>query len=86
MKRYIPLILGLLAAVLSSNAARAEIRVTPTPDGEPASEYWSVEVDGKSSFVYAARTADPPFDSKVRVAGFFGPSLMEILPSSRTEN
>ncbi len=62
MKRYIPLILGLLAAVLSSNAARAEIRVTPTPDGEPASEYWSVEVDGKSSFVYAARTADPPFE------------------------
>ena len=50
----------LLSAV---NSSFAKVNLWPVPDGEPVSQYWSVEINGQKVGALTARTADEPFQT-----------------------
>ncbi len=50
---------------------QAETRLWPVPEGEPACEQWSLEVNGHPTGILTARTADPPFQ-KYNYGGVYG--------------
>ena len=50
----------LLSAV---NSSFAKVNLWPVPDGEPVSQYWSVEINGQKVGALTARTADEPFQN-----------------------
>ncbi|MBQ4195265.1 MAG: hypothetical protein II622_04055 [Thermoguttaceae bacterium] len=54
-------VLAALALVCCASQALAKINLWPVPEGEPVSQFWSVEVDGQNAGVLTASTADPPF-------------------------
>ncbi len=62
MKKRLCAILTTTALVLASSSAFAKIALWPLPEGEPSSEYWGVEINGKHADALTARTADAPFE------------------------
>lgn len=62
MKKSVCLTLLATLFLLLANETFAKIAIWPLPEGEPSSNYWSVEINGQKADALTARTADAPFE------------------------
>lgn len=62
MKRLLFSVVATLVVLSTSHVAFAKVDLWQVPEGEPTSQFWSVEVNGESVGALTARTADPPFE------------------------
>ncbi len=52
-----------LVFLSAANLSFAEIKLWPVPEGEPVSQFWSIEINGQKVDALTARTADEPFQN-----------------------
>ncbi len=63
MKIKIYLTVAVMGLVCFANSAFAKVNLWPVPEGEPVSQFWSVEVNGQKADALTALTAQPPFET-----------------------